>query len=63
MLYKSTEFHHVVKVTILAALHVLILVASRDLGGALIYLITYLVMLYVASRKPIYMVWDLAPGH
>ena len=62
MLYKSTEFHHVVKVTILAALHVLILVASRDLGGALIYLITYLVMLYVASRKPIYMVLGLGSG-
>lgn len=62
MLYQSTEFHHVVKVTIIAALHVLILVASRDLGGALIYLITYLVMLYVASRNPIYMILGLSSG-
>lgn len=62
MLYKSVEFEHIVKVTIIAALHVLILVASRDLGGALIYLITYLVMLYVATRKPIYMILGLSSG-
>lgn len=62
MLQTSTEFRHVVKTTIIAALHVLILVASRDLGGALIYLITYLVMLYVATRKPIYMILGMASG-
>lgn len=62
MLYKSVEFEHIVKVTMIAALHVLILVASRDLGGALIYLITYLVMLYVATRKPIYMILGLSSG-
>lgn len=62
MLQESTEFTHVVKTTIIAALHVLILVASRDLGGALIYLVTYLVMLYVASRKPIYMILGVSSG-
>lgn len=62
MLYRSTEFTHVVRVTIIAALHVLILVASRDLGGALIYLVTYLVMLYVASCQPLYMVLGLGCG-
>lgn len=62
MLYKSVEFEHIVKVTMIAALHVLILVTSRDLGGALIYLITYLVMLYVATRKPIYMILGLSSG-
>lgn len=62
MLYKSVEFEHIVKVTMIAALHVLILVASRDLGGALIYLITYLVMLYVATRKPLYMILGLSSG-
>ena len=35
-----------------AGLHVLILIASRDLGSAGIFLITYLVMLYAATRRP-----------
>lgn len=62
MLQETTEFSHVVKTTVIAALHVLILVASRDLGGALIYLITYLVMLYVASQKPIYLFLGIGSG-
>jgi cell division protein FtsW (lipid II flippase) len=62
MLQHSLEFSYVVKVTVIAALHVLILVASRDLGGALIYLMTYLIMLYVATRKPAYMFLGLGSG-
>jgi len=50
MLAKSTQFKHVVVTTILAAIHVLILVVSTDLGSALIYFVTYLIMLYVATR-------------
>jgi cell division protein FtsW (lipid II flippase) len=41
---------------------VLILVASKDLGGALIYLVTYLVMVYVATRNPGYMFLGLFAG-
>lgn len=55
MLVNSDKFTNVVKTTIVAALHVLILVASKDLGGAFIFLITYLVMLYVATRQPVYL--------
>lgn len=54
MLSKSTEFADVVRTTILAAAHVLVLVASSDLGGALLFFVTYLVMLYVATKKPLY---------
>lgn len=54
-LAKSTEFKNVVKVGLLAAVHVLILVAEKDLGAALIYYFTFLIILYVASRKPIYL--------
>ena len=62
MLQDVRDFQYLVKTTIIAALHVLILVASRDLGGALIYLVTYLVMVYVATRKPIYMFLGVAAG-
>jgi hypothetical protein len=45
MLYRSTQFKHVAVTTIMAAAHVLVLVLSRDLGSALIYFVTYLMML------------------
>ena len=50
----STEhsFRRVVLATVLAAVHVLILVISNDLGSALIFFVTYLIMLFVATRNP-----------
>lgn len=62
MLAKSKDFKHVVVTTIIAAIHVLILVASTDLGSALIFFITYLFMLYVATRDFRYMLAGLAAG-
>lgn len=50
MLTKSTEFRQVVITTVIAAIHVIILVISTDLGSALIFFVTYLVMLYVATH-------------
>jgi peptidoglycan glycosyltransferase len=41
-------------VTCIAMLHTGILVLSKDLGGALIYYMTFLAMLYVASQKKRY---------
>lgn len=58
----SLEFRNVVITTALAAFHVLILVASKDLGAALIIFIVYLVMLYVATRQPLYIVAGLGAG-
>lgn len=55
MFYHSTEFKQVVVTTVLAAVHVLVLVLSRDLGSASIFFITYLVMLYVATKRPGYL--------
>ena len=45
---------------ILAAAHVLILVASKDLGSALIYFITYVILLYIATRKLYVMLGGIA---
>ena len=60
--YRSTQFKDVVVTTIVAAFHVLILVVSKDLGAALIIFVVYLVMLYVASKQPFYMVAGLGAG-
>lgn len=56
LLSKSTELKQVVFVTAMAGAHVLILVLSKDLGSALIYFVVYVFMLYVASRKWIYLI-------
>lgn len=58
----STTFKDVAVTTIVAASHVLILVASKDLGAALIIFVVYLVMLYVATRQPLYAVAGLVAG-
>ena len=55
MFYRSTQFGHVVITTMVAAAHVLILVLSRDLGSALIYFVTYLMMLFVATSNWFYL--------
>ena len=62
MLYQVKDFRRIVITTVVAAIHVLILVASTDLGAALIFFITYIVMLYVATRNPIYLFGGLGVG-
>lgn len=62
MLGKAKNFRDIVVATVVAALHVLILVASTDLGGALIFFITYLIMLYVSTRKLFYLLAGFSAG-
>lgn len=62
MLGKAKNFRDIVVATAVAALHVLILVASTDLGGALIFFITYLIMLYVSTRKLFYLLAGFSAG-
>lgn len=59
---KSTEFADVAKVSVLAAGYVLVLVLEKDLGGALIFYITYLFMLYVSTEKLRYFLSGLIAG-
>lgn len=51
MLYQRQDLKQVVLTSAISAIFVLTLVASRDLGGALLFFFTYLVMIYVATRK------------
>ena len=59
---KSIQFRQVVITTIVAALHVLVLVACRDLGGALILFLSYVFMLYVATRNGWYFLAGMGGG-
>ncbi len=55
LLAQSTAFSDVFKVSVAAAVHVLILVVEKDLGAALIFFITYVMILYVASQNSLYL--------
>ncbi len=55
MLYKGASFKRIFFTSCLSAVYVLLLVASKDLGGALLYFMTYLMMIYVASKKVRYL--------
>ena len=56
MLRGEKSFGRIVITSLCAAAHVLILVASNDLGAALIFYVTYIVMLYDATHKHRYLV-------
>lgn len=60
--YRSISFKQVVITTLIAIFHVLILVISKDLGAALIIFVVYLVMLYVATKQPLYAFAGLGAG-
>jgi peptidoglycan glycosyltransferase len=55
----SKSFGYIVMSAVLAAVHVLFLVASKDLGSALIYFTVYVAMLFVATCKFRYLILGL----
>lgn len=62
MFYRSTDFRTVCITTAVAAVHVLVLVLSKDLGSALIFFIAYLAMLFVATTNWLYLFGGIAGG-
>lgn len=62
LFHEGTDFRRVCAVTVMAGANVLILVFQKDLGGALIFFVTYVFMLYAATAKPIYLLSGLAGG-
>ena len=59
---EKTDFKRVCAVTAMAAGTVLAVVFQRDLGGALIFFVTYIFMLYSATGKHLYLLSGLAGG-
>lgn len=54
MLYKRNDLRQLFITGAVSAVFVLMLVISKDLGGALIYFFTFLVLVFVATRKIVY---------
>ena len=52
--------HRILISALTAGAHVLLLVASKDLGSAIIFFIVYVIMLFIATGKPVYLIGGLA---
>ena len=61
-LYKDTSPKNIMITSIVAAIHVIILVLSTDLGSALIFFVGYLVIVFFASRNYFYLLLGLLGG-
>lgn len=61
-LYRSSGFWKIAVSAVIAAAHVLILVASKDLGSALIFFVVYVLMVYVSSKNPLYLLAGAGGG-
>ena len=61
-LHESHDLPRVILTSVLAGIHVLILVASRDLGSALIFFIVYVMMVFIATGRWIYLLLGCAGG-
>ena len=62
LLYKAVNFKDVIISAIFAAIHVLILVASKDLGSSIIFFVGYVFMLLIASHNYFYFMAGIASG-
>lgn len=62
LFYRSTDFKTVLIAAAVTAAHVLILVASTDLGSAFLLAITFVFMLFIATSNWLYLGGGLAAG-
>lgn len=62
ILWRDVTFTKVVQATVVAGLHVGILVLSRDLGSGVIFFVAYLVIIYVATKNVGYLGLGVAGG-
>ncbi len=61
-LCESPGFLRVALTAAAAGVHVIILVASRDLGSALIFFVVYVLMVFIATGNPLYLLLGSAGG-
>ena len=61
-LSESQSFGQVALTAVAAGIHVLVLVASRDLGSALIFFVAYVLMVFIATGSWLYLILGGAGG-
>ena len=62
MLSKSRDFKQIIITTAFACVHMGVLVLEKDLGGALIFFIIFITMIYVGTGKARYLIVYIAGG-
>jgi len=62
MFQEGTDFKRICAISAMAGANVIILVFQKDLGGALIFFVTFIFMLYAATAKPLYLLSGLVAG-
>ncbi len=61
-LWENTSFARVILTAVIAGIHVVILVISKDLGSALIFFIGFVFVVFVASRNYFYLFAGIVGG-
>lgn len=61
-LHEDTSLKNIIRTSVFAGIHVIILVLSTDLGSALIFFVGYLMLVFIASRNYLYILLGLAGG-
>lgn len=61
-LYKASGFLEVSITAVIAGIHVVVLVLSKDLGSALIFFVVYVLMVVVATKNWLYLLAGAAGG-
>lgn len=62
MFHEGTDLKRIIAISVMAGATVIILVFQKDLGGALIFFVTYVFMLYIATQKSFYLFAGLLSG-
>lgn len=61
-LFEDVSFKRVAVTTVMAAVHVIILVVSKDLGSALIFFVAYIFVVFMATGSYLYLLLGLLAG-
>ncbi len=62
ILWENASLFNVLLSAIIAGVHVLVLVVSKDLGSALIFFVTYVLVVFVATRNYLYLLAGMVGG-
>ena len=62
MLWEKATLGRVILTAVVAGVHVLVLVASKDLGSAVIFFVAYVFLVFVSSRNYLYLLVGGAGG-
>ncbi|MCM1327537.1 MAG: FtsW/RodA/SpoVE family cell cycle protein [Bacteroidales bacterium] len=61
-LWEDTSFLRILLTAVVAGVHVIVLVASRDLGSALIFFVAFVMIVFIASRNYLYLLSGVLGG-